>query len=359
MADPTNNNLRSRLTRGTPLAVLVAAGVYVGLLIAYQLLPVIELVAVSLLTALILRTVAKGLGRLGVPPWTMPIILLVGLGAFGAFVWLVVVRNVIHESRELISLAPSYIDSLVNLASNVSFIPNPPELAAGLQDLLWQIANSLPLYITNAASLLGAATAALLLAIYMAISPEPLISGALRLVPTGMHKEARELLQVIALRLRGWMVGMLLVSLFIGGGGGVGLWLLGVPLALTFGLIAGLLTVVPYLGSIVGALLPTLMALTISPVKAVEVMVLFVVLNQLEGHVLQPLVMGRSIRLHPAMVLISFLVMGGLLGIVGVLLAVPAAVVFVTLLDKIGYNGPTEEEAPPFDTPAADSREPP
>jgi predicted PurR-regulated permease PerM len=61
---------------------------------------------------------------------------------------------------------------------------------------------------------------------------------------------------------------------------------------------------------------------------------LFVALNQVEGYILQPMVMGREVKLHPAMVIVSFLIFGALLGVVGVLLAVPAAVLFATLLDE-------------------------
>jgi predicted PurR-regulated permease PerM len=117
-----------------------------------------------------------------------------------------------------------------------------------------------------------------------------------------------------------------------------------VPLYISFGLIAGLMNVVPYLGSTVGALLPALLALTISPLKAVLVLSLFVALNQIEGYVLQPMVMGRGVNLHPAMVLVSFLVAGALLGFVGVLLAVPAAVVCATLMDEWFPEAPFEEE---------------
>ncbi len=124
----------------------------------------------------------------------------------------------------------------------------------------------------------------------------------------------------------------------------VGLWIIGVPLYISFSFIAGILNVVPYLGATVGALLPALVALTISPVKAVLVLVLFVALNQVEGYVLQPVIMGREVNLHPAMVLVSFLIAGALLGLVGVLLAVPAAVVCATLMDELVPEVPPEDE---------------
>lgn len=84
----------------------------------------------------------------------------------------------------------------------------------------------------------------------------------------------------------------------------------------------------------VAATLPLLVALTISPVKALLVVVLFLIVDQLDGQLIQPLVMGHQVRLHPAVVLISFLALGSLLGLAGVVLAVPAAAFVAVLLEE-------------------------
>jgi predicted PurR-regulated permease PerM len=329
-----------QLCSGAPLAVLLA----VGLLIAYEALPALELIAVAILIALVLRTAVQGLEKLGAGPWLSAIILLVALGAFGAFIGLVVVPSLVQEAQTLTSQAPQYIDSLANLASSVPFIPDPSQLADQLKNSFSQLASSLPSLATSIATLAGGIVAVLFLALYISINPSPLVSGVLRLAPSDKRGEVEGFLRALEVRLRGWIVGMVIVALFIGGGGGLGLWFLGVPLPLTFGIIAGILTIIPYLGSILGTVLPALVALTISPVKALLVVVLFVILNQLEGHILQPLVMGHRVRLHPAMVIASFLVLGELLGLVGVLLAVPAAVVLATCLDELSQKGFSQEE---------------
>lgn len=87
------------------------------------------------------------------------------------------------------------------------------------------------------------------------------------------------------------------------------MWLLVVSLPITFSILAGLLDVVPFLGSVLGGLLPALLALTISPLKAVEVVVLFFVLNQIEGNILQPRIMGREVHVPGGVIIVSFLVM--------------------------------------------------
>ncbi len=329
-----------RLGRGAPLAVFVAA----GLLIAYKLLPVFKLVAIAMLVAVVLRSVTRGLERLRLPPWTTPIVLLALIGAFGVFVWLVLVPNLLQEARVLSSNFPHYVDSLAGLARRAPFGPDLDQIGERLKDLFSRMAGSFPRLATQLVSLGGAAVAGLFLAAYMSVDPEPLVRGTLRLAPRDKQDRVAELLRTVEDRLRGWIVGTAIVSLFVGVGGGLGLWIIGVPLYISFGLIAGILNVVPYLGSTVGALLPALVALTISPVKAVLVLALFIALNQIEGYVLQPLIMGREVNLHPAMVLIAFLVAGALLGLVGVLLAVPAAVVCATLMDELLPGAPPEDE---------------
>jgi predicted PurR-regulated permease PerM len=148
--------------------------------------------------------------------------------------------------------------------------------------------------------------------------------------------------------MRGWISGVAFVATFVGLGAGLGLWLLGVPLPLTLGLLAGLLNVVPFAGSVLGGALATLVAFTISPLKALEVAVLFVVLNQIEGNILQPQVMGRRVRISTAVVIVSFLVLGTLIGpIIGAFLAVPATVVVSVVLDELAEKRPSlgyEEE---------------
>ncbi len=329
-----------RLTNGAPLSVLVAAGLF----ILYRLLPVLELVAVAMLVALVLRTIVSGMERARMPTWMAGTALLIGLGAFVALLWLVVIPHVVQEARLLTAALPTYANALADLTDKIGLVPDRSELAGRLRDLFSRLAGTLPSLATSLATLTGAIVAVLFMALYMSVDPGPLISGALRLVPRERRARAREVLRLIGIRLRGWIVGTTIVSLFIGGGGGLGLWILGAPLPIAFGLLAGVLNVVPYLGSTVGALLPALLALTISPIKALSVIVLFVILNQVEGNLLQPLVMGREVQLHPALVIFSFLIMGALLGMVGLLLAVPAAVVVKTLVEELSSDGFVQEK---------------
>jgi predicted PurR-regulated permease PerM len=207
------------LGRGAPLAVLVAA----GLLIAYEALTALELIVLAMLVAVVLRTIVRGLRTLGAGPWLSGVIILVVLGAFGALVWLVVVPSVVREAQTLISQTPGYIDSLANLARRTSYIPNPSELANQLNSNFSQLLYSLPSLATTAVKVAAEIVAILFLALYMTLNPRPLVSGALLVVPPEGRERAEEFLKALEDRLRGWIVGTILISLFIGVGGSLGL----------------------------------------------------------------------------------------------------------------------------------------
>lgn len=132
--------------------------------------------------------------------------------------------------------------------------------------------------------------------------------------------------------------------LVVGGLAGLGLWILDAPLPLLFGVTAGILEMVSYFGPVVGALLPTLVALAISPVEALLVAGPFLLIHLLDDNLIQPQVIGRQVHLHPVGVIIAFLFLGNLLGFAGLLLAVLAAAFLATLADEIISRSPAYKE---------------
>jgi len=125
--------------------------------------------------------------------------------------------------------------------------------------------------------------------------------------------------------------GQVLVSLIIGTSVGVGMWVFGVTglvpgadhYALLFGAFAALTELIPYLGPILGAVPPVLYALVVHPVSAIWVVVLFLFIHQIEGHVVVPNVMGSALRLHPLLVIFGLLAGGEIYGLPGALMALP------------------------------------
>ena len=133
----------------------------------------------------------------------------------------------------------------------------------------------------------------------------------------------------------GYVRGQLLFSAIMGVSAGVSLWIFGTlgifpdgrTYALAFGLFFGLMELIPYVGPVLGAIPPVLVALVQDPLMALWVALLFVALQQLEGHIVAPNVFGRTLRLNPLLVILALLLGGQLYGFVGALVALPIAAV--------------------------------
>jgi len=129
-----------------------------------------------------------------------------------------------------------------------------------------------------------------------------------------------------------WFRGQLLLSLIVGLAVFLGLLILGVRYSLVLGLAAGLFELIPYVGPIFSGGLAVLFALTSSVTLGLYTLILFIVIQQIESHFLIPTVMGRSTNLNPVIVLVSLLIGGKIFGLIGVILAVPVAVLFQEIL---------------------------
>lgn len=340
------DNECSRLTHGAPLAVILAVVFY----IIYKLLSVLELIAIAALIALVLRTILRFLQKL-VKSQDVAVIVLIGLIiGFGLLLTTVVIPNAISEVQNLLTTLPAYVNTLTGdveqLSQKFPFIPDISQSLIQLRNFINQLLGGVPIFLGQAFNFTLELVATVILALYMAYDPKSLVNGILRLIPRRHHQRSKRVLKACQTRLRGWIFGTGIAMIFLGVGAAFGLWILQIPSAFAFGTIAGLFEIIPYFGSIVGTFLPALVALSISPIKLVFVLILFLVLNQVDAHIVQPLVMGQQVNIHPVMVIVTFLVMGKLFGLIGVLLAVPAAAIIVTLLDEFALKE-SETELPP------------
>lgn len=340
------DSLRYQLTRGAPLTFFLAVIAY----ILYRLVLVLEIITVAVLLALVLRTSWRWLQRIVKVPW-LAVLILIGLVAgFGAFIGLVVIPNFIVETQVLLAQLPNYVNSIRNFVASVhNKWPFVPDVTLGLDQLrnfLVRLLISFPFVLSNTFGQTAQAIGTIILAIYMASNPDSAIEGILRVIPHRYHERFHRLLRAIEVRLRGWIFGIGVAMLFVGIGAGIGLYLLGVPLPISFGVFAGLLEIIPYFGSIIGTVFPAMIALTIphGSTKALLVLGLFLVLNQVDANLIQPVIVGRQVDLNPILVIIAFLIMGELFGLVGILVAVPAAAVFVTLVDEFNPKPPPQDE---------------
>ncbi len=163
----------------------------------------------------------------------------------------------------------------------------------------------------------------LFIGLYTAAEPDTYANGFIRLFPMNRRARARTILQETAATLWYWMMGRLFSMTTIGLCTGIGLWIIGVPLPAALGALAGILTFVPYVGTIISAFPPGLIALTTDPKLVIWIILLYVGIHSLEGYILVPLVQKRAAHLPPALTLAAQAVLGVLVGFLGLALATP------------------------------------
>jgi predicted PurR-regulated permease PerM/YHS domain-containing protein len=206
-----------------------------------------------------------------------------------------------------------------------------PELGP-LLELSTQVSATVQTWVTELgrwaiglSSLLLNGVLVLALAYFLAIYPNSLRRLVFDLLPEPYHRRAYHWSGLMGEQFVRWAWSQALLSLYIVITFGVGLYLLGVPYALLLALIGGVLEVIPYFGGVVTALLAVLLSLPYSLSMAVGAVIWYVIVNQVENYLLIPRLYERTMHLHPLLVLIAFMVGGRLLGLIGMLLAIPLA----------------------------------
>jgi len=153
----------------------------------------------------------------------------------------------------------------------------------------------------------------------------------LSLFPMAWRKEIRSILTDIDKGLGGFIRGQLLVSICIGTTIIISLSLWNVSYAVLIGTIAGILNMIPFAGPILGSIPAIILAFAESPPKALGVLITFLVIHEIEKQLISPTLVGHSVGLPTLVVLISIMISGELMGVIGILIAVPSAIVLKVL----------------------------
>lgn len=196
--------------------------------------------------------------------------------------------------------------------------------------------------LTQVGTMLGSvvgATANLLLvlflAIYFAADPELYRDGALRLVPPARRPQVSRALDDAGEALRKWLVAQVVAMVAVGLLTGVALGAIGVPLALSLGVLAGVLEFVPVIGPIIAAVPGMLLAFTQGPQTMAYAGLIYVGVQQIESNVITPLVQRWAVKLPPVIGLLAIVACGLLFGVPGVIFAMPIAVVAMVLVKDL------------------------
>jgi predicted PurR-regulated permease PerM len=212
-------------------------------------------------------------------------------------------------------------------------LPPPHELAARLGPQLTKLVSQFGHYTLNVVVGAVSLVILLMLVVFTLANPVPLVTGLLGAVPQSMESRVETALRRILEQLKNWAFGSLKLGIILGLLTAVGLWGLGkatghpFPYLLLFSLIAGIGELIPNIGPLVTSVPPLLIALTIDPMLALWVAILYLLIHQAENNLIMPVVMGKSLDLHPVSLIFTVLVMGSLFGLLGAVLAVPVAAI--------------------------------
>lgn len=336
---------------------MVVLAVLVGAIFLWLAVDLLLLLFAGVLLAVFLRSLAtwlSGFTRLRAG-WSLTIVLVLLLGTV-VLSGVLFAPRLAEETQQLTEKLPEAVTELTDWLRQYSWgrwlLNEMPDAAAGEgQGQVVQQATGAAWKLFDA---IVALAIVLFVGIYLAAEPEPYQRGVLRLVPPARRERTGQVMFAAGYTLRWWLFGQILSMLIVGITMGVGLSLIGVPLAFALGVLAGLLEFIPTLGPPLAVIPAILLALVDDPQKALYVLMLYSVVQTLESYLLTPLVQRSAVSLPPAVTIAAQVFMAWTAGAVGLLVAVPLLAVIKVAVQMFYVEDALGDE---LDLPAEESAE--
>lgn len=272
-------------------------------------------------------------------------ILVIGLIVWGV---VVIVPKIQEQSMSFVENLPGYLDIIENKVNEILSDPifsqvqdqleaSNEKLIASMTDIIQNLSRST---IQNIGSFFGAVATVVLAVItmpfilfYLLKDGRQLAPYFVKFLPTKMRKPSLTVLKEMNDQVSSYIRGQLTVAFAVAIMFMVGFSLIGLDYAITLGIAAGFLNLIPYLGSFLAMVPAVFLGIVGGPVLLVKVLVVFVIEQTIEGRLISPLVLGNELSIHPVTILLVLLTSGKLFGLVGVILGIPvyaAAKVIIT-----------------------------
>ncbi|MBB6282910.1 AI-2E family transporter [Geobacillus subterraneus] len=242
----------------------------------------------------------------------------------------------IAQLRELDERLPSLMNTYRQWARHIHDETStwPMEVHTRIEAMFMQLeeaaARAVTTAINAAKSLIGSAATVLLIpfiVFYMLKDIDVLKKAVWYMTPKRWRGPGMAFLKDVDESLGGYIRGQLFVCAAIGSAASLGLWLAGMDYPLLLGFVIGLTNIIPYFGPLIGAIPAAILAATISLKMVIIVLAIIFALQFLEGNVLSPLIVGKSVHMHPLVIMLALFAGGELAGVPGLILAVPTAAV--------------------------------
>ena len=315
--------------------------VTVGLLLIllWQLRSLIVILMISVVIAATLAPTINTAQKLGIPRWLAVLLVYLSLIATLTGFGLIIGPTVTEQIERLIRKLPTYLETLRSLLENLAlrFGMSEPGTSSIISQLLdiqglisWAIRSSQQLVIRSYSvtrGIIGSVFSlllALLLSAYMLSASKQLLQDIVNLFPEPWDRRLEAQIQPVAKRMGGYIQGRILVSAILGIVISVSLRFLGLSeLAIGLGVIAGFTNLIPFFGPVLGAIPALIVAISQGELTVVWVLLLFVIVQNLETYLLDPLLVGSSVKVPPLYQLLAVLGGAQVLGIIGALIVPP------------------------------------
>ena len=337
LADPPPSSIHGYRLRVvfTTFVVLSMAALFAA---AWALRTLLLVTFLAMLLAIVLRYLGDLVHRAtGMKPHWGVLLVAAFLVALAGGAAVLVAPTIGDQARQLVQRLPAAVNSLEQRIAQISWLQFLwDQLSSGLSlpspsDAMGSVGS----VIGSVSAAFGYAGLALVGALFLALDPGLYRRGFVRLVPVRHRLFTQSLLDELDQTILNWLGGQLILMVTIGVLVGLGLWAIGVPYALALGLFAGLVEFIPYLGPILSAGTAILVALGTDPQLALWTVGLFILVQQGENNILQPLIQKSQVEIPPVLLIVVLFGMGLLFGVPGVLVATPLLAVVIVLVRRV------------------------
>jgi putative heme transporter len=325
--------------------LLWAVGLLAGVWLLTKLWFVLILIVIALILAGTLRPLVAGLEKLKVPRAAALAIVFLGLAAAVVLLCLITIPPLVSQVVDLIARAPELQKkAVVFMREHELLAPLADSVArARTAELAGMVGQHLLAYGSRIIYFIAETITVIFLALYIIGGREREQGAVFAVVPRRYHLRLARVLLNLETIVGGYVRGQLITSAAIAAFTFVLLTLVGVKNALTIAVFAGVTDVIPFVGGIIAGTPAVLAALTRGVPEAVIVLVAFTIYQEIESRLIVPRVYGRVLRLSPVAVMIALLIGGTLLGVVGALLALPAAAAIRMIVKELRVGLPGED----------------
>jgi predicted PurR-regulated permease PerM len=351
--------LEERLVHFRPRTVLVVLGIILAAVVMIRVVQaaqgILIWIGVALFLALALNPAVEGLQRRGVQRRGLAVAIvfvgaILGIAALAA----TIIPTIVTQVNDFVDAVPTYVEDLTAGRGKLGFLEREYQITERVREALSEggATKLLGLSGTALAVTKGVVTAVVatltiaFLTLFMLLEGPRWVERFYGLLPEEKQPRWRAIGDQIYRTVGGYVTGNLAISLIAGITSTLVLTAVGVPYALALGLLVAILDLIPLAGATIAAVAVSTVAFLDSVQSGIIVLVFFIVYQQLENHVLQPVVYGRTVQLSPLAVLIAVLIGAELAGVIGALAAIPVAgAIQVILVDWLAHR--RAKRAPP------------